>query len=138
MQNARLNTQQRQALVKLVQNAYGRRIEKQRELYHRAVEQVTQEVKGELGITGIEEELRELEHRTKELESQKEELGFSKYNDHVITGSDAEGMIAQGAETEKERIRMLQLRMDKDISAIWTATELSEVKPMVDEILAEE
>lgn len=137
MQNGKLNNSQRQALVNLVENAFKRKIEKQREIYEEAVAQITREVKGELGVAKMDMELKDLEHRVKELEAAKEHLGFSKYNDSLIPGSEAKRMVAQGASAEKQRIRMFETQMDKTMSDIWTATELSEVKDMVDEILAE-
>ena len=135
MQKEKLNNSQRQALVKLVENAFNRRIESQREYYQQMVSQITMEVKAELGVAKIDIELEDLEHRTKELEAKKEQLGFSKYNGTLIPGSEAQRMVMHGASTEKDKIRVLELRKDKAVNAIWTATELSEVKPMVDEIL---
>ena len=135
MQNGKLNTEQRKALVKLVQNAYDRRIEKQHMLYEDALAQITREVRAELGVAKMDAELKDLEHRMKELEAAKERLGFSKYNDSPIPGSEAKQMITQGASAEKERITALETQMDRTISAIWTTTELSEVKQLVDEIL---
>ena len=44
-------------------------------------------------------------------------------------------MVTQGASAEKQRISATESEMDRTLSAIWTATELSEVKQMVDEIL---
>ena len=46
-------------------------------------------------------------------------------------------MIDQGAGQEKERITALQAEMDRIISQIWTATELSQAKQMVDTVLGE-
>ena len=136
MQNGKLNNSQRQALVKLVENAYNRRIEKQREIYNDAVAQISREVKAELGVAKMDKELTSLECRTKELEASKERLGFSKYSDNLIPGSEAKRMITQGASAEKIRMAELETEMDRTMSAIWTATELSEVKHKVDEILA--
>lgn len=137
MQNGKLNNSQRQALVKLVENSFSRRIERQRKLCEEAIAQITREVKAELGVARMDEELKTLEKRTRELEAAKERLGFSKYNDNPILGTEARRMIDQGASAEKERIAALQSEMDKTISAIWTATELSEAKQMVDSILGE-
>ncbi len=105
MQNGKLNTEQRKALVKLVQSAYDRIFERQRKQYDDAIDQITREVKSELGVAKIERELKDLEFRTKELEAARERLGFSKYNDHPIPGSDAKRMIDKGLSGEKERTR---------------------------------
>ena len=137
MQNGKLNNSQRQALVKLVENSFNRKIQYQRKLCEEAIAQITREVKAELGVAKMDEELKTLEQRTKELEAEKERLGFSKYNDNPIPGSEARRMIDKGVSAEKERITALHLEMDKTISAIWTSTELSDVKQMVDSVLGE-
>jgi hypothetical protein len=137
MQNGKLNNSQRTALVKLVQNAYSRRIEEQRKLYENAVAEITKEVKAELGVAKMDSELKDLERRTKQLEAKKEQLGFSKYNDHLLPGSEAQKMVNEGASAEKSEITALEAQMDRTVSAVWTATELSEVKQMVDELLAD-
>jgi len=137
MQNGRLNTQQRQALVKLVQNAYNRRIERQRELYNDTVARITAEVKAELGVDKMDEAIKGHERMLKDLEAEKEHLGFSKYNGNLIPGSEAKKLVEERSGTERQKVTDMESEMDRTISAIWTATELSEVKLMVDEILAE-
>ena len=137
MQNGKLNNAQRQALVKLVENSFNRKIQRQKQLCEEAIAQVTREVKAELGVAKMDEELKTLEQRTRELEAARERLGFSKYNDNPIPGTEARRMIDQGTSAEKERVTALQSEMDRIISAIWTATELSEAKQMVDSVLGE-
>ena len=137
MQNGRLNTQQRQALVKLVQNAYNRRIEKQCESCNDAVARITSEVKTQLGIDKMDEAIKEHERMLKDLEAEKEHLGFSKYNGNLIPGSQAKKLVEERSGSERQKVTDLESEMDRTISAIWTATELSEVKSMVDEVLAE-
>lgn len=135
--NGKLNNSQRQALVKVLENAYDRRLQKLRETKENALAQVTREVKAELGVSRIDEELEELKQRIGNLEVQKERLGFSKYNDNAITGSDAHRMIAEGVSPEKERIMHVASEKDQKIAEIWTATELSQAKALVDEVLQE-
>ena len=135
MQNRKLNNSQRKALVKLVKNAYQRKIERQKKLHQDAVAQVTKEVKAELGVAKIDEELKCLEDRRKELEARKECLGFSKYNDNPIPGSEAKRQIDQGAKAEKDRISELVKEMDKAICAIWMSDEWHEIRMIVDEIM---
>ena len=139
MQNGKLNNSQRQALVKLVQNAYDRRIAIQKALLHDDIARITQEVKEELGVTDIEEQIQCHESMIKELEAEKEKLGFGKYsnNGNTLTGSEAKRLVDKRAAGKRQEITDIQAEMDRTMSAIWTATELSEVKPLVDEILAE-
>ncbi|MFC1714614.1 hypothetical protein ACFL6S_13185 [Candidatus Poribacteria bacterium] len=133
--NGKLNNSQRQALVKVLENAYDRRLHKLRETKESALAQVTREVKSELGVTRIDQELEELKQKITDLESQKEKLGFSKYNDNAIVGSDAHRMIAEGISPDKERIMRVASEKDQKIAEIWTATGLSHAKALVDAVL---
>ena len=135
MQNGKLNTSQRQALEKLVQNTFNRKIQQQRDTYNDAVSRVTKEVKDELGITAIDEELKALKQKITDLESEKERLGISKYNDAFLSGSKTKDIVDEKTAKEKQSIKELESQMDKTITAIWTAEELSEIKGIVDGIL---
>ena len=137
MENRKLNNSQRKSLVKLVQNAYQRKIERQKKLHKEAVAQATREVKAELGVSKIDEELKCLEERRRELETKKENLGFSKYNDSPVHGSEAKRMIDQSASAEKERITELEIEMDKTICVIWISAERNEIQMIIDNILDE-
>lgn len=138
MQNGKLNNSQRVALVKLVQSAYNRRIGKQRESLNDAVARITAEVKTQLGIDKMDEAMKEHERMLKDLEAGKERLGFSKYNGNLIPGSEAKKLVEERSGSERQKVTDLESEMDRTMSAIWTATELSEVKEKVDEILADE
>jgi len=133
--NGKLNNNQRQALVKVLASSYDRRIQRQRELQAEALSRVTREVKNKLGISKIEDELRELDQRMKRLESEKERLGFNKYNDTPINGSETQRMIAEGIKSEKDLIAKMESDREQKITAIWMATELSEAKQLVESAL---
>ena len=135
MQNGKLGNEQRKALEKLIQNTFTRKIQKHRNAYDDAVAKATKEVKDELGITAIDEELKTLKTRITELEAEKERLGISKYNDVFILGSKTKETVDERTDRDKQAIKELESQMDRTISAIWTATELSEIKGMVDDIL---
>ena len=135
MQNGKLGNEQRKALEKLVQNTFYRKIQEQRDTYNDAVSRVTIEVKDELGITAIDDQLREFKQKITDLESEKERLGISKYNDTFLSGSKTKEIVEEKTVNEKQGIRELESQMDKTITAIWTAEELSEIKDIVDGIL---
>ena len=139
MQNGKLNNEQRKALVKLVQNTYERRIEVQKASLHDELARITQEVREELDVTDIEEQIACHESMIKELEAEKEKLGFTKHqvNGYTLTGSEARKLVDRRVADKRQEIASMEAEMDRTMSAIWTATELSEVKPLVDEILAE-
>jgi len=134
MQNGKLNTDQRKALVKLVQASYSRKLEDQRRLYEMAMKEITAEVKAELGVTKMDEELKKLQARTKVLEESKEELGFSKYNDHLLPGTKAGKLVEERSSSEKEKLKALESEMDKAISSIWVAGEIAEIAHIIDAV----
>ena len=135
MQDGKLGNEQRKAIEKLVQNSFNRKITQQRELYNDAVASVIKEVKDEIGITAIDDQLRELKQKITELESEKERLGINKYNDSFISGSETKEIVDQRLIAEKQKVSELEAQMDKVISTIWTANDISEIKPMVDELI---
>jgi len=137
MQNGQLNSSQRAALVKLVKNAYQRRIEVQKASLHDELARITQEVKEELGVTGIEEQIARHELMVAELEMEKQKLGFSKYssNGDILAGSEARKLVDKRIAGKNQEVTDMELEMDRTMSAIWTATELSEAKEMVDKVL---
>jgi len=135
MQDGKLGNEQRKAIEKLVQNSFNRKITQQRELYNDAVASVIKEVKDEIGITAIDDQLRELKQKITELESEKERLGINKYNDSFISGSETKEIVDQRLIAEKQKVSELEAQMDKVISAIWTANDISEIKPMINELI---
>ena len=132
MQDGKLGNEQRKAIEKLVQNSFNRKITQQRELYNDAVARVIKEVKDEFGITAIDDQLRELKQKITDLESEKERLGINKYNDSFISGSKTKEIVDRRLIAEKQKVSELESQMDKVISAIWTANDVSEIKPMID------
>jgi hypothetical protein len=133
--NGKLGNEQRKAIEKLVQNSFSRKIAQQREAYNDAVARFTKEVKDELGITAMDDELKALKQKITELESEKENLGISKYNDTFILGSKTKEIIDQKTANDRRAIKELEAQMDKIISTIWTAEDISEIKPMVDDLV---
>lgn len=138
MKSRNLNRSQRRALEELVRKACERKIERQREICSNAVARITKQVKAELGAVEIDEQRNELERQLKELEKAKEALGFMRYNDRLIPGSEAMKRVNERAATERQKVADLEAEMDRIVSAIWTADKLSEVKQMVDEAIADD
>lgn len=135
MQDGKLNTEQRKALVQIVNDSYKRKIDAQRDTYNDAVSRVTKEVKDELGITAINDQLKECRQKINDLESEKEKLGVSKYNDTFLPGAKTKSMVDERLIAEKQKISDVEKEMDRDITKVWTAKEFSEIKSTMDSIL---
>lgn len=135
MQDGKLNNEQRKALVQIVNDNYKRKIDNQRSLYNDAVASLTKQVKDELGITAIDEQLKECRQKINDLESEKEKLGINKYNDQFLLGSKTKFLVDEGLIDEKKKISEIEKEMDKIITAVWTANEMSEIKSLIDKVL---
>ncbi|MBD3184968.1 hypothetical protein GF312_21980 [Candidatus Poribacteria bacterium] len=135
--NGKLNNAQRSALVKVLEKTYGRKIKKLRKTREYELERITREVKSQLGVDKIDREMEELKDRISHLERRKEELGFSRYNDSPVPGTEAHRMITQALSSHEENIDFLEDEKDKKTAGIWTETDLSRAKDLVDEILQE-
>jgi hypothetical protein len=135
MQNGKLNNEQRKALVQIVNDNYKRKIDNQRSIYNDSVAGLTTQVKNELGITAIDEQLKECRQKINDLESEKEKLGISKYNDQFLPGSRTKSLVDEGLIAEKQKITDIEKEMDKIITAVWTANEMSEIKSLIDRVL---
>ena len=134
MQN-KLGNEQRKALEQLVHNSFDRKIAQQRELYNDAVARVTKQVKDELGISAIDDQLKELKQKITDLESERERLGVNKYSEQLIPGSRVKELIDQSTAVEKQAIKELEAQMDRVISILWTSDDVSEIKTMIDALV---
>ena len=135
MQDGKLGNEQRKALVQIINDSYKRRIDLQRDLYNDAVARITKEVKDEIGITAIDDQLKECRQKINELESEKEILGISKYNDSFLSGSKTRSLVDERLVDEKQKVSDIEKEMDRIITAVWTGQELSEIKALIDKVL---
>jgi hypothetical protein len=135
MQDGKLGNEQRKALVQIINDSYKRRIDLQRDIYNDAVARITKEVKDEIGITAIDDQLKECRQKINDLETEKERLGISKYNDQFLSGSKTRSLVDERLVDEKQKVSDIEKEMDKIITAVWTGQELSEIKSLIDEVL---
>jgi hypothetical protein len=133
-----MNSQQRKALAGIVEKAYGRRIESQRQQSHDYTERVIREVKVQLGVDKMEHARKEHERSIKELDEAIESAGFSKYGNGLVPGSEAKQLVGQLTEPDKRRLENLHKEMDSLLARIWSAESLEDVKPDIDALLEEE
>jgi len=133
-----MNSNQRKALADIVQKAYNRKLEYQRQQCHDYTERVMHDVKEQLGVDKMEQARREHERSIKELDEAIESVGFSKYGNAIIPGSDAKQLVDQMTEPDKRRLENLHREMDTLLAKIWSAESLEDVKPDIDALLEEE
>ena len=133
--NDRINNLQRKELAKLAVDVLDKKIQQARDESGELVAQIRQQVREELGVVAMDMEIREMEQRIKVLEKKKEELGFSKYQDHaLIPGSKAKMLLDKRMGTACEKVKELEEKKTDVVSGIWTSTTLSQALSILDNV----
>ena len=124
--NDRLNNTQRRELVKLVVGALDRKIQQVRDESGELMAQIREQVKEELGIRTIDNQIQAMEKQIAILKEKRKQLGFSPYKDTLLPGSEAKMLVDERASSACEKVRELEdMKMDS-ISGIWTASTMTQ------------
>ena len=139
MNNHRINNTQRKVFANLAEQTLDRKVQEARDASGKPVAKITAQVKQELGIDTIDNQIDALETQIETLKKQKESLGFSRWkNDPVpiVPGSQAKQLIDSRTNTTNQKIRDLQEKRTEYIAKIWAATTLDEAMELLDEVRA--
>lgn len=136
--NGKINNTQRRILSQLAVELLDKRIQHARDESGDLVAQIRAKVKEELGVTAMDVEIADMEKKIAALQKQKEEIGFSKYNnDTLIYGSKAKTLVDQRASVANEKVRSLEDKKTEIVSRIWTSTTMAEALALLDEVKGE-
>ncbi len=124
--NDRINNTQRKVLSRLAVEVLDKKIQQARDESGDLVAQIREKVRAELGVVAMDMEIAEMEKRIQVLQKKKEELGFGKYNDSLISGSKAKMLVDKRTGTACEKVRELEERKTDVVSGIWASTTLSQ------------
>ena len=124
--NDRLNNSQRKALVSLAVEVLERKIQQARDESGDVVAQIRDQVRQELGIDTIDNQIEAMENQIAILQKKKEQLGFGKYRDALLPGSEAKKLVDQRSGSACEKVSELEDMKTEAISGIWTANKLSQ------------
>ena len=132
--NDRINNTQRRELVKLTMGALDRKIQQARDESGELVAQIREQVREELGIAAMDMEIKAMEERIQVLTKEKEKLGFDRYQNALLAGSQAKTLVDERSSSACEKVRELEdVKMDS-ISGIWTATTLSQALSILNNV----
>jgi len=136
--NGKINNSQRKILSQLAVELLDKKIQRARDESGDLVAQIRIKVKEELGVAAMDIEIADMEKKIAALQKQKEEIGFSKYNnDTLIYGSKAKLLVDQRASVANEKVKSLEERKTDVVSLIWTSTTMSEALEVLDEVKGE-
>ncbi len=122
----RINNTQRRELVKLAVSGLDRKIQRARDESGELVAQIREQVREELGIVAMDMEIKAMEERIQILTKKKEKLGFDRYQNAILPGSQARMLVDERASSACENVMELEDMKTETISGIWTATTLSQ------------
>ena len=124
--NGKVNNSQRKVLSKLAVEVLDKKIQQARDESGELVAQIREKVREELGVLAMDMEIKTMEERIRVLEKKKEELGFGKYNDSLVSGSRAKMLVDKRTGTACEKVRELEERKTDVVSGIWASATLSQ------------
>jgi hypothetical protein len=132
--NGKANNSQRKVLAKLAVDLLDKKIQHARDESGQLTAQIRQQVREELGVMAMDLEIEEMEKRIKILEKKKEELGFGKYQDQLLPGSQAKTLVERRTETACEKVRELEDKKTDVASGIWAAATLEQALSILNSV----
>ena len=124
--NGKINNSQRKALVSLAVGVLDKKIQRARDESGDVVAQIREQVREELGIETIDNQIEAMENQIAILQRKKEQLGFGKYRDALLPGSEAKKLVDERSGNACEKVSELEDMKTEAISGIWTASTLSQ------------
>ncbi len=124
--NDRISNPQRKVLVTLAVEVLDRKIQQARDESGELVAQIREQVREELGIVAMDMEIKAMEERIQVLTKEKEKLGFDRYQNALLPGSQAKTLVNERSSSACKKVRELKdVKMDS-ISGIWTASTMTQ------------
>ena len=137
MKNARINNDQRKEFAKLAEETLARKIQRARDEAGELVSQITEQVKKELGVDTMENQIQALQRQILAIEEKKQSLGFPKFQHQGVQGgSQARQLIDSRAQAQSQSLRDLHEKRTEIITKIWASTALDEAMAALDEAMA--
>lgn len=133
-ENGKVNNSQRKVLAKLAVEVLEKKIQQARDESGELVAQIRNQVREELGVVAMDMEIKTMEERIKVLEKKREELGFDKYRDSPLPGSQARMLVDQRTSTACQRVNELEDKKTDVVSRIWTATTMAAALAVLEEV----
>jgi len=123
-----INNTQRKALVNLLEKQFEKCIKEAQDKNGALVTEITDQVKQELGVKVIEEQIDQLEAKMELLKKTKERLGFTAYS----VGGKAKMLIDQRTRKASKEIIALEQQRESILQKLW----LTQTIPQAEKILA--
>lgn len=128
-----LNNAQRKALAQVVQDAYERLLKAAQDKEGLLVQEITDQVKAELGVDTLENQIAAMQSQIETLEGKKHQLGFGSYG--LAERSKAKALIDARTRQKSSALHELEKERARTLTALWTAQTVEEAKTMLADIV---
>ena len=128
--NHKPTTDQRRAMAKLAEEIFTKRIQESRDQEGELVEEITGELRKELGVDAVDHQIDTLENQVKILEKKRETLGWGNYG--IIDSSKANKLLKGRVSQQSTGVKKLEADRKKILAAIWTCDTLDELNETVE------
>lgn len=125
--SARLNNAQRKALVELAERRFHALIQRAKDKNGELTEQITTQVKKELGVVALEEQIAQFEQKIEFLKTAKARLGFDRYG---VEGKAKMLIDQRSRDANKDEIALVQQK-DALLQKLWLAQTVSETESLL-------
>jgi hypothetical protein len=123
-------TDQRRAMAKLAEEIFAGRIQEARDDEGALTQEITGELRQELGVDALDHKIDTLEDQVRLLEKKKETLGW-KYGGFIETSKS--GRLLKGRVAKRSSsVRDLEKQRKDVLAGIWTCETVEELNEMVD------
>jgi len=132
--NDRINNLQRRELTKLAVAVLDKKVQRARDESGDLTAQIRMEIRKELGVEAIDNQIEAMEKQIALLKKKKEQLGFNQYRDELLPGSRAKMLVDERAGAACENVRELEDKRTEVISGIWASTTLTQALSILESV----
>ncbi len=128
--NHKPTTDQRRAMAKLAEEIFTKRIQQARDEEGELVEEITGELRKELGVDSLDHKIKTLEDQVEILEKKRETLGWGNYG--IIDSSKANKLLKGRVSQQSTGVKKLEAERKKILATIWTCDTLDDLNQTVE------
>lgn len=128
--NRKPTVDQRRALAKLAEEILAKRIQEARDQEGELVEQITGELRKELGVDALNHQIKTLEGQVMILEEKREKVGWGRYGEFIE--SSKAGRLLKGRVSQRSTsVKKLEAERKQVLARIWTCESVEELDDIV-------
>jgi hypothetical protein len=121
---------QRQAMAKLAEELFTKRIQAARDQEGELVAEITETLRKELGVDALDHQIKSMEDQIRILEKKREQTGWSNYG--LIESSKAGRLLKGRVSQQSTDVKKLEAERKQVLASIWTCESVEELEKLVE------